>query len=612
MKKEQLYKKTLGVGTVLVGSTLLFSANDVSAAEETAPVMDASPVVEEQMSIDALVSQVVTDNTTMTDAIERADHYLEDIPYETEIIEKNHYTTDYEKVIQTGEMGQAEVITYQHEDGTTSKEEDILKHPINHIVEKGDGIPLEDKQVETTEIPFELIEEETDQLLIGDREIAVTGQNGLLETETIHYHLYNVDGKLEVIDTIVNETILEDVVNQVVRIGTAIPVWTEEVLHSENVSIPYETQEVLVDGYPTDYRYVKTPGKIGEGIRHTKQRVDQFGNVTGNPYTELEVNFKSVDEIVEIGSGLPIEEETIERIAIPYETRTQETEQLLKGDSYVWTEGSNGVLERTTLTSYMYDEEGNRVVADETITDHTLLAAVDEVLLVGVAEEIITEEEIDRVVHTVPYETIHALMMGYDSNYRVVVTEGVDGQTATVTKQKVNQFGDVKGEPYTEVIVLSEPVDEVVEVGDSVPLREEASSAMELPFEVIRKENPAKDKGYEAVIQEGQTGEKHSSTIIEYLFNVDGVREVVSKTIEENIIKHPVAKVIEFGTKEALLEEEDTKTPLPEDEPVEQPVVEWRDPRPSLPETGEAVSLLQGLAGLFTISGLGILFKRKR
>ena len=199
--------------------------------------------------------------------------------------------------------------------------------------------------------------------------------------------------------------------------------------------------------------------------------------------------------------------------------------------------------------------------------------------------------------------------------YTVTYTDGVE--TSRVVKSEN---------------VTKQPVEEVIEVGTKKPhvpvvTTKKVEQTLELPYKVIRKENPALAKGEERRVTVGKKGQ---ALIVEEITYTDGV-ETGRKELERKVLVEPVDEFIYYGIAENPVnpvkpvnpvnpvnqvnpgKQEDPAKPADKvvalDRPATSPVVENKQ---ALPNTGEKGTGILALLGATVLSMFGFLNRKKK
>lgn len=112
-----------------------------------------------------------------------------------------------------------------------------------------------DTAIEIEATPFKTIEENDPTMKLGEKKVKTEGKKGKKE---VNYEVTYIDGK-ESYRTVINETVIEDSVNEVVLIGT------KEIKEETNTEeIKFETETEESDKLEIGKTKVKTEGKNGE------------------------------------------------------------------------------------------------------------------------------------------------------------------------------------------------------------------------------------------------------------------------------------------------------------------------------------------------------------
>lgn len=478
---------------------------------------------------------------------------------------------------------------------------------------------------ETEEIPFTSREEKNADLPEGTRNIKTPGQKG---EKTIVYTVTYVDGK-ETKREKKSETVTKQPVEEVVEVGTkkAAVVTTQELTVTE--PIPYGEQTVTNPDLPEGTRNVKTPGENGEKtVVYTITLTD--GVETKREKKSETVTKQPVDKVIEIGTkkaAVITTKEVTEKEEIPFTKREEENPTLPEDTRNVKTPGEKG--EKTIVYTVTYTDgvETKREKKSESVTKQP----VEEVVEVGTKKApVVTTKEVTEK-QEVPFTSRTVENAELTEGTRNVKTPGEKGEktivyTVTYT-DGVETSRVVKSENVTK-----QPVEEVIEVGTKKPhvpvvTTKKVEQTLELPYKVIRKENPALAKGEERRVTVGKKGQ---ALIVEEITYTDGV-ETGRKELERKVLVEPVDEFIYYGIAENPVnpvkpvnpvnpvnqvnpgKQEDPAKPADKvvalDRPATSPVVENKQ---ALPNTGEKGTGILALLGATVLSMFGFLNRKKK
>lgn len=208
---------------------------------------------------------------------------------------------------------------------------------------------------------------------------------------------------------------------------------------------------------------------------------------------------------------------------------------------------------------------------------------------------------------------------------RNIKTPGQKGEKTIVYTVTYVDGKETKREKKSET-VTKQPVEEVVEVGTKKPhvpvvTTKKVEQTLELPYKVIRKENPALAKGEERRVIVGKKGQ---ALIVEEITYTDGV-ETGRKELERKVLVAPVDEFIYYGVAEKPVKPVNPVNPVKPgkqeepakpagkvvalDRPATSPVVENKQ---ALPNTGEQGTGFLALLGATVLSMFGFLSRKKK
>ena len=322
-------------------------------------------------------------------------------------------------------------------------------------------------------IDFTTREEETDELVQGAHQIAISGVQG---ERTIKTRIYSSNGHELARQELSNEETLAPV-TQVVKIGTAKPhmvpstapqasaipeyplTYTDE---TRVEKIDFTTREEETDELVRGARQIITPGVPGE--RTIKTRIySSNGQEIDRQELFNEETLAPVTQVVKIGTAKPHmvpsiapqepalpaypltykDETRVEKIA--FTTREEETDELVQGARRIVTPGVQG--ERTIKTR-VYTSNGQELARQELSNEETL-APVTQVVKVGTAKPHMVpstapqasalpeypltykdETRVEKIDFTTREEETDDLVQGA----RQIVTPGVPGERTIKTR----------------------------------------------------------------------------------------------------------------------------------------------------------------------------------
>ena len=548
----------------------------------------------------------------------------EEIPF-TSREEKNADLPEGTRNIKTpGQKGEKTIVyTVTYVDGKETKREKksetVTKQPVEEVVEVGTkkaAVVTTQELTVTEPIPYGEQTVTNPDLPEGTRNVKTPGENG---EKTVVYTITLTDG-VETKREKKSETVTKQPVDKVIEVGTkkAAVITTKEVTEKEE--IPFTKREEENPTLPEGTRNVKTPGEKGEKtIVYTVTYTD--GVETSRVVKSESVTKQPVEEVVEVGTKkAPVvtTSEVTEKEEIPFTKREEENPTLPEGTRNVKTPGQKG--ERTIVYTVTYTDgtETDRIVKSDDITKQP----VEEVVEVGTKKApVVTTKEVTEK-QEVPFTRRTVENAELTEGTRNVKTPGEKGEktivyTVTYT-DGVETSRVVKSENVTK-----QPVEEVIEVGTKkahVPVvtTKKVEQTLELPYKVIRKENPALAKGEERRVTVGKKGQ---ALIVEEITYTDGV-ETGRKELERKVLVEPVDEFIYYGIAENPVnpvnpvnpgKQEDPAKPADKvvalDRPATSPVVENKQ---ALPNTGEKGTGILALLGATVLSMFGFLNRKKK
>jgi len=322
-------------------------------------------------------------------------------------------------------------------------------------------------------IDFTTLEEETDELVQGARQIVIPGVQG---ERTIKTRIYTSNGQEIARQELSNEETLAPV-TQVVKIGTAksymipstapqepaLPEYPLTYRDETRVEkIDFTTLEEETDELVQGARHIVTPGVQGE--RTIKTRIyTSNGQEIARQELSNEETLAPVTQLVKIGTAKPhvIPSTAPQASALPeypltyrdetrvekidFTTREEETDELVRGARRIVTPGVPG--ERTIKTR-IYSSNGQEIDRQELFNEETL-APVTQVVKVGTAKPHMVpstapqasalpeypltyrdETRVEKIAFTTREEETDELVQGA----RQIVTPGVQGERTIKTR----------------------------------------------------------------------------------------------------------------------------------------------------------------------------------
>ena len=472
----------------------------------------------------------------------------ESVDFETETRNTDKLAKGERNVIQEGKNGVRTITTvtktFKGEPvGEPTSTSEITTQPVTEIVEIGTGIVGSDVSTEDVDIPFETEEQETITLPKGETKVVQEGKNG---TKRVTTTTPTLDGEPNGEPTITEETITEPV-NEIVQVGTGV---VSSTTSTEDVTINYDT---IIENDPNlaeGERKVVQEGQNGTK-RITTVQPTLNGESYGEPEVTDEIITEPVNEIVHVGTGVVADSVTSEEVKVSFETEERENINLPKGETKVVQEGQNGT-KRVTTTQPTLNGEPN---GEPTITEETIKAPINKIVEIGtgVVDSDVTSEDV-----VIPFEIEEQETITLPQGETKVIQEGQNG-TKRVTTTQPTLNGEPNGEPTTSEETITEPVNEIVQVGTGVVDSDVTSVDETISFDVVRHENPNLPEGTTNVIQKGKDGTKRVTTTQPTL-NGEPNGEA---TITSDIVNTPVTEIIEVGTGVVGTDSEETNRELP-------------------------------------------------
>lgn len=247
-----------------------------------------------------------------------------------------------------------------------------------------------------------------------------------------------------------------------------------------------------------------------------------------------------------------------EFVDIPFPESVKFNPSLEDGKKEVVQEGERGSkLVKLTYNTFMGMPVGSPVVEESVIRE-----PVPQITQVGRGVE---EESVVEEVKVLAFDTVYKENPQLDQGVTRVIQAGVPG-SMSIKKTSVIIDNTAQGEPIVEEKILSEPVDEIIEVGTGQKEVKTEEQMIDIPFETKKIEDSLMLKGEEVVAQEGIPGKKQVTIKTPY-FNGQVSGNPVK---EEKVIQEPQTEIIKVGTadkKEDVIdvnreEEEPTQSPI--------------------------------------------------
>ncbi|MBF8970665.1 G5 domain-containing protein [Streptococcus sp. NLN76] len=439
---------------------------------------------------------------------------MENLPFQTIYQDDTSMkASDPEVLVQAGQAGQRVTITHYVMDektGLVSPQAPVVQETaaVDRILKRGVG--------QETEIPFTTVYLATTELVAGQQQVLVAGQNGLRHP---------------------NGSVSREMVPAMTQVGIKPVVVTEELSYQTRYQ---EDSNMLV----SDPEVVVQAGQTGQRIRTTNYSLDQAtGQVTA--LTPILVETAAVDQIIKRGAGQNTE--------LPFATHYVADATLAAGEKDVRIQGQTGIRhpngsitkevvaqvvavgtrpsQRTETvafaTRYLEAKEmaanSRRTLVEgqtgqKTFTVTYVLNAANGQVTAQPETEALTTQPVTEVIEVGTNSTMRTVDLEFSTVYKedkemtagqqVVDQEGQKGLDTYTTTYVLNvETGQVTAQP--EVVErTSNPVARVVRVGVK-PLVVET----ELGFATVYQDDPMMlptDK--EVVLVEGQIGKETRTT----------------------------------------------------------------------------------------------------
>ena len=431
------------------------------------------------------------------------------VPFETEIVFDNTLKEGEQKVDQQGELG-TEVVTSTQKivDGKPSGDPVVkterTAEPTKQIIRVGTKTTGETTKTVETEVPFGVKVEFDPNMPAGTSEVVTEGKPGK-KTITVTQKVTNSqpDG-----EAIVEEKVIEEPVDQVIKVGTKPSEANEKVTWT--AEIPFK---VVTRPNPE-----LKPGEIKvvqKGVPGEKTYTADF-SAKGNDATvtpEEKQTKDPVDEIIEYG---PAAEDTtvvtkVEK-PVPFETEIVFDDTLEKGKQVVDQEGELGT-EVVTSTQKIKDGKPS---GDPEVTTERTKEPTKRIIRVGTYDP---APSVEPKQVELPFTTTIIYDETLKPGQTIVDREGENGLVEVTVEN---------GQPSVKTV--KEPVQKIVRVGtkpaDGVEWTEK------IPFEVKVVEDPNLEAGKHETVQQGKPGERVHKT--------DGTTETRVEKVDH---------IIKIGTK---------------------------------------------------------------
>ena len=454
-------------------------------------------------------------------------------------------------------------------------------------------------------IDFTTREEETDELVQGARQIAISGVQG---ERTIKTRIYSSNGHELAHQELSNEETLAPV-TQVVKIGTAKPhmvpstapqvsaipeyplTYTDE---TRVEKIDFTTREEETDELVQGAHQIAIPGVQGE--RTIKTRIySSSGQEIARQELSNEETLAPVTQVVKTGtaklhmvpstapqaSALPEypltyrDETRVEKIA--FTTREEETDELVRGARQIVTPGVQG--ERTIKTR-IYTSSGQEIARQELSNEETL-APVTQVVKIGTAKPHMVpstapqasalpeypltykdETQAEKIDFTTREEETDELVQGA----RRIVTPGVQGERTIKTRVYTSNGQEIDRQELSNEETLA-PVTQVVKIGTAKPHMVPSTAPQEsalpeypltytdetrvekIAFTTREEETDELVQGSRQIVTPGVPGER---TIKTRVYTSNG-QEIARQELSNEETLAPVTQLVKVGTAKSYM-----------------------------------------------------------
>ena len=363
---------------------------------------------------------------------------------------------------------------------------------------------------------------------------------------------------------------------------------------TETMDIDFGYEVVQDANLDKGQKEIVTPGKKGtltitytveyrDGVRQANTRKEKSRQRTVEPVNQVER--EGTRDVVTTENVKEVED-------IPFEKKTEETDQLDKGKTQLKTPGKKGVLTKTyryKVINGLRDEATKELVSSEVTVE-----PVAEVTLVG-TRPVVTTQEISEESE-IPYGTQTQQNANLAKGVKNTLRPGVKGKKkVTYTITLTDGIQTDKQVKNTEI--LTPAVDEIIEVGTKeepvVPdrTRHENVRTETVAFDIVNKDSDQLDLGQTQIETEGTPGVRTITE--EWYADKDGVEiPGTRKVIGDAVTTQPVARVVLHGVKPVKRTRTETKE-------VDFKTVRKEDPTLA---KGETKTETQGVKGQETIT----------
>ena len=382
--------------------------------------------------------------------------------------------------------------------------------PTNQVERVGNRDVVTTKDItEIVDEPFQKLEEQTDTLPKGQKQLKTAGVKG----ERTKVYRYNVvNGELdESSKTLVSESVTKKPVDEVTLVGTAPVITTQEI--SEESEIPYGTQTQQNANLAKGVKNTVRPGVKGKKkVTYTITLTD--GVQTDKQVKNTEILTPAVDEIIEIGTKEePVvpertRHENVRTETVAFDIVNKDSDQLDLGQTQIETEGKEGV--RTITEEWYADKDGVEIPGTRKVIGNAVTTQpVARVVLHGVKPVKRTRTETKEV----DFKTVRKEDPTLAKGETKTETQGVKGQETITYEYLEGKDGMVAGsEKEVKRETTVQPVDEVILVGTKEEASSESSSESSSSSSAASSESSSESSSSSSAASSASSSESSSSS----------------------------------------------------------------------------------------------------
>ena len=317
--------------------------------------------------------------------------------------------------------------------------------------------------------------------------------------------------------------------------------------------IQYTTKEEKDSTLKQGERRTKQQGKDGE-----KEVVYEETFKNGVVISKKKVSEKTikapVDEIILVGTKVdPKNPEVTKRRTvketIKYATKEEKDSTLKQGERRTKQQGKDGEKE------VVYEEtfKNGVVISKKKVSEKTIKAPVDEIILVGTKVDPKKEPEVTKrkiVKRTIEYTTKIEKDPTLKQGERRTKQQGKDGEKEVVYEIRYKDGVAISEKIISENITKT-PVDEIILVGTKVEQQDKIevktiTEYEDIAFNTEKQYDEYLDKGKTEIIQKGEKGKREIVYEVEY----KNGKEIKRTKKYFRILKKPITEIIKVGTNE--------------------------------------------------------------